>query len=460
MIAATVIDEAGIETRIPGKPDEFPWLGNGLAGKNSGTLDGWWVSPDPRAEDQPRPQADGAFAPWQLLVGARVVTLVFHARRPTKAAAMEFKRYITSWTKQWLTLVVEEEGFVSHVRGHISERPEVEKINETTNTFTVILTCPDPLKYEGHGGDGYQWWNTVSGRYGSDAEGGLLFPAFDQEPRDDVSSSPSGPAAALAPSAGQAPELWELNNGAYIFNSNYDAEGKGIGLPINQPGQPRATAYGPIVDIDPGGLVAYKFYCARRGLPTVPSAELYSYLVFADAAGNVIEQRHIATAFPRTNFGFKVGQEVAPSGSVSVQFMLETGIGAATDGIWGVRNFEFVNPGYGFTARFTEQGLTNSALVVNVGNSPTWPVLEADGPFDWARFVYDGHVIRWEATVPSGMTLRINTHTGAVEIGGLRVVPSALVNDDFFQLPAGTSSVAFASSHPTNYRVRWLSAWM
>lgn len=456
MISATIIDESGIETVIPGKPDVYPWLANGLASKTSGTLEGWGESPTPRAEAVERPQSDGAFAPWQLLVEARIVTIVFHARRATKAALMEFKRYVTSWTKQWLTLVVTEEGFVSHVTGYISEKPEFIKLDETTGTFTLILTCPDPLKYEGRGGDGYGQWNTVSGRYGSDAEGGLLFPAFDQTPRDDVSSSPSRGSSDLAPGPGSDPDSWELANGAYIYNSPNDAGGKGVALPVTALGEPQPEVFGPWATVDPGETVAFSVFAGRNANPDGP---LTIETIFYDSARGEISREFIDRVVPG-NAGTRTGRVTAPAGARFARFHLVVEGAPSPSGWWGCRNLRFVSPGYGFTARFTEQGLTNSALVVNTGNSPTWPVLEADGPFDRAHWVYDGHVVRWESTVPAGMTLRINSHTGAVEIGGNRVVPSALVNDDFFQLPAGTSAVAFASSHPTKYRVRWLSAWM
>ena len=50
----------------------------GLATHSDGALAGWYEAPAPRVEEVLRPQANGAFMPHNLLLGARVITLHFY----------------------------------------------------------------------------------------------------------------------------------------------------------------------------------------------------------------------------------------------------------------------------------------------------------------------------------------------------------------------------------------------
>lgn len=112
------------------------------------------------------------------------------------------------------------------------------------------------------------------------------------------------------------------------------------------------------------------------------------------------------------------------------------------------------------TLLFTEGGLTNSVECVNVGGADSWPILEATGPFDWCQWVCAGQVVRWETPVAEGDTLQINTHSGEIVVGGLPGYVTSFALDEFFPLVPGENVVAFQASHPSRYRVRWLSAWL
>lgn len=191
-IQATIFPAIGEPIQLPSIP--YPptgtWTGYGLGHHGAGALEGWYESPAPRAEAITRPQADGAYAPWRLLVGARVVTLVFHHRAQDPVGARGAFDRVMGLVKQWVRIAVREPGGlgVKHVRGFISEQPEIVRHDERTHTFTVIVTCPDPLKYAGVGSDddGLTGWEAGEGRWTTLVEGGLLFPIFDQAPRLDV----------------------------------------------------------------------------------------------------------------------------------------------------------------------------------------------------------------------------------------------------------------------------------
>lgn len=301
----TLVSEAGAVLELPDRgASPLGWV---LAPFDDGAMEGWWTSPAPRAEAVARPQANGAFAPSRLLVGARVLTVVFHHwSRQDPVAEREARELVAAMSRGWLRVVVEDAGEVRHVRGFVSAEPKIQHRSPTVSTHSLVITCPDPVKYAGPGSDdeALSGWESVMGRWGTAALGGALFPLFDQAPRDDVS----------------------------------------------------------------------------------------------------------ATTAP--------------------------------------------------TLRFTETGLLNSLTCVNAGTEPTWPVLEVDGPVKWAQWQLGDHVVRWQGTVPSGLTLRINTHIGHVTIGGQTVGTALLIQDDYFQLSPGENVVSFSASDSTVWRVRWMSAWM
>lgn len=195
-IQATIYPERGEPIELPSMPypPTSPWTGYGLGHQGAGALEGWYESPAPRAESITRPQADGAYTPWRLLVGARVLTLVFHHRARGPVEVREIFNQVMGLVKQWVRVAVREPGTLGtkHVRGFISEQPEIVRRDERTYTFTLVVTCPDPLKYAGAGSDdeGLTGWEMEEGRWTTRVEGGLLFPIFDQDLRPDVVSRP------------------------------------------------------------------------------------------------------------------------------------------------------------------------------------------------------------------------------------------------------------------------------
>lgn len=174
--------------------DRLSDQGWGLASSTSGALEGWWEAPAPRADSVDRPQADGAFAPAALLVKARTLTVVLHHDTSTPRLERETRENIAALSRGWIRVVVEEEGRTSYVVGYVSEQMKITHRSGTRATWSLVLTCPDPLKYEGEGDtpgdDSLASWRASEGVWSSASEGGLLFDlgVFDQTPRDDVTT--------------------------------------------------------------------------------------------------------------------------------------------------------------------------------------------------------------------------------------------------------------------------------
>lgn len=188
-ITLTSRDGESLRAGTSSHPDPSGWW---LGEASSGAMEGWWAPPPPRAESVDRPQADGAFAPAHLLVGARVLTLVLHHVGVSQADEQQARALIAALARGWLRVVVEEEGATYHVRAFSSAHPKVTHHSGQASTWSLVLTCPDPLKYEGAGSDdgSLTGWHVVEYAW-RDGEGGALFPAFDQSPREDVTTSSS-----------------------------------------------------------------------------------------------------------------------------------------------------------------------------------------------------------------------------------------------------------------------------
>ena len=185
-----VVGEHGQELVLD--TDGLSEQGWGLASWGDGAMEGWWEPPAPRAEAVARPQSDGAYAPASLLVGARVLTVVAHHDTTTAAAERLAREQVAAVCRGRIRVVVEEAGRVCHVRGFVSEQVRMTHRSGTRSTWTLIITCPDPLRYEGPGSDdgSLSGWRVVENDVARVSGGGALFPAFDQSPREDGAATP------------------------------------------------------------------------------------------------------------------------------------------------------------------------------------------------------------------------------------------------------------------------------
>lgn len=186
----TLIGGDGIVLRAgtPATPDPSGWW---LGTPDQGTLEGWWEPPAPRAEATARPQADGAYAPASLLVDARLLTVVLHHGADTPAQERAARSLLAALARGWMRVVVEEQGGIFHVRAFCSAQVKATHVTGTVSTWSLILTCPDPLIYGGPGDDGdLSSWESSEGVRSFSPDGGLLFPLFDQSPTMEATTGP------------------------------------------------------------------------------------------------------------------------------------------------------------------------------------------------------------------------------------------------------------------------------
>lgn len=154
-----------------------------LAEPEGGNMDGWWTPPSPRATAKERPQTDGAFSPANLLVGARVLTIIAHHAADDEETELRSRSLMSAICRTRLRVVVEEAGRIGHVHGFVSAKVKHTHWEQPGSTWSLIITCPDPLIYGGAGDDGdLSGWESSEGVWSLAADGGLLFPVFDQMP--------------------------------------------------------------------------------------------------------------------------------------------------------------------------------------------------------------------------------------------------------------------------------------
>lgn len=199
----------------------------GLATHSDGALAGWYEAPAPRVEEVLRPQANGAFMPHNLLLGARIITLHFYYVATSLNDGVASHQKVMSVANQKIRLVVlDDDGQYYHVRGYVSQQPVIKRLGPLTWAYTLIITCADPLKYAGVGFDDlldFSEFEHLGGRWGAATEGGLLFPLFDQAYHDLVAST-RGPTARFT-DAGYTNALAPHNRGNLAVWPILEADG-------------------------------------------------------------------------------------------------------------------------------------------------------------------------------------------------------------------------------------------
>lgn len=111
--------------------------------------DGWTGSPAPRESPITRVQTTGDYFPPRLTQGARTVTLEALGVFESELEAREKVNHVLSFIGEKITLRVEDPDAVRSVTGYISDDPRFVFLeNGRVIQFSIILTCPDPYKYE------------------------------------------------------------------------------------------------------------------------------------------------------------------------------------------------------------------------------------------------------------------------------------------------------------------------
>lgn len=135
--------------------NSWPIRGEVWGLEKEGLDDGWYSSAEPRIESMPdRPGVDGTFWPEESLLTSRTVPIRgFHSvdghglGSGSTLSVAQARDLIASFAGTAVRVIVEDAAGLREVTGYVSARPMVRRINERQTAFSIIVTCPDPLKY-------------------------------------------------------------------------------------------------------------------------------------------------------------------------------------------------------------------------------------------------------------------------------------------------------------------------
>ena len=111
-------------------------------------VDGLFGSPAVRESDTAIPQQDGSYWPSRFTSDHRIVTIRGFVRLHSSVEAADVRDRICDLMCRPLTLIVQQASKRWHLDCFMSADPEpLMRFAERAFSFTLILTCPDPLKY-------------------------------------------------------------------------------------------------------------------------------------------------------------------------------------------------------------------------------------------------------------------------------------------------------------------------
>lgn len=113
-------------------------------------LDGWKNGVSPRYDAPEIPGEDGNYAPDVINLSARLLTIRgFYAAHPPASSlgAARFEDLLASLVGEWLFVTIEDAAGIRTVEGFVSAIPVNTRVSERKVKFTLIILCPDPLKY-------------------------------------------------------------------------------------------------------------------------------------------------------------------------------------------------------------------------------------------------------------------------------------------------------------------------
>lgn len=206
-------------------------------------LDGWFDSIKPRVDISERPGNDGAYWPARSLLSPRIVTIRGFMYRSLGASVLDVARFrdrLNAWLTQPLEIVVDADNGLRRVTGVLSDQiiQHVSKRDRYVR-FSLIVTCPDPLKYG------------AEVRYAFPPETTLLQAGWyaTEVWVENVGTAPTWPVFTFPPKVA-AFEVWDNNRGqgkhilwgliddeppAYDFRIRFDSQ-DGYVTPLHNPG--------------------------------------------------------------------------------------------------------------------------------------------------------------------------------------------------------------------------------
>lgn len=111
-------------------------------------IQGWWGAVKPREEGVPIPQQDGCYMPARLTSGGRTVTVNGACVASSSVDMGVLRDRINDLMNRPLTLMVSDSMGERHASCWLADDPEPGMwVDEQVFSFTLVLFCPDPLKY-------------------------------------------------------------------------------------------------------------------------------------------------------------------------------------------------------------------------------------------------------------------------------------------------------------------------
>jgi len=113
-------------------------------------LDGWHNGVAPEYESPSIPGDHGSYAPDTITLASRIVTVRgFYAelRHGSSVSASQFADRLAALVGESILLTVEDAAGPRSAEGFVSAIPVHERRTDGRFLFTLVITCPDPLKY-------------------------------------------------------------------------------------------------------------------------------------------------------------------------------------------------------------------------------------------------------------------------------------------------------------------------
>ncbi|MFC4223574.1 hypothetical protein [Lysinibacter cavernae] len=143
----TLASARGVLDLVDG-PHENRAPGPGLWGLEKDGLSGWYEPAAPRASSELIPQQHGSYWPAQLLLSPRILTIRGFRQDKSSAVAESIARdYLAALIVHDLTVHVQDAAGIRTVTGYQGSVPVFRHLNNHKSGFSLILTCPDPMKY-------------------------------------------------------------------------------------------------------------------------------------------------------------------------------------------------------------------------------------------------------------------------------------------------------------------------
>lgn len=119
-----------------------------LQADNENPLDGWYSTPGAKNETIGNPFADGSFTPSALYQNERTLTVKGLCFPLSSVEEGQLIDRLNNLVCKPLTIMVHDSSGMRFVHGFVSDSTSITvRSRSDMFTFSVIVTCPDPLKY-------------------------------------------------------------------------------------------------------------------------------------------------------------------------------------------------------------------------------------------------------------------------------------------------------------------------